>query len=493
MVEAFVYYSENEFLKLSESDYLCYKEVQSRTSRIVRYLKTRKLIKGDLIAICTSKTVDSILIQFGAILNNNPYIPLDILAPEKRLIGILEDSCPKAIVVDEISRYKLSLESFSVEEIFTIPETNFSLIILDWKNQTYQLPIDLVYILYTSGSTGIPKGVMITHENAVSFIEWASSVFQFSQNDVFSSVAPLHFDLSVFDVFVALRNGAKVVLFDEKAIRNPLLLAELIEQKGITVWYSTPTVLMLLMRYGKIHRRNHKSIKRVFYAGEVFPEEQLNLLKQQWPTAELFNLYGPTETNVCTWFKIPNSLSTGFSSTIIGKSCSHAQCEILNHDDPSGLVGELAVSGASVSPGYLNRPELNSSKFYKDNSGIIWYRTGDWVEKLDSGDFKFLGRIDRMVKRRGYRIELDEIEATISNHPKVLRAAINSKINSEGDVSIYAFIKASNVDIEINKLKAFVMERLPSYMLPDQWIFVDQLPLTSTQKVNYEELKLMIN
>lgn len=481
----------NSAFNLPNSEEASYTDIKDRSKEIADFLSNFGLHEGGVIAICAGKSIDTIVALFGAILNNNPYVPIDSLAPPQRWETILRDCKPQAIVFDSNTKGRIDLGVLPVIEESAIPNSSLTIVRLNWKEYRLDFPKDLAVILYTSGSTGIPKGVMITDQNALSFINWASATFDFSENDIFSSVAPLHFDLSVLDLFVAIRHGAKVILLDEKAIRNPLLIAQLIEEQRITVWYSTPTVLMLLMRYGKMHKRDHTSINKVFYAGEVFPVDQLAELKKHWPKADFYNLYGPTETNVCTWFSIPKELPTEFSAGIIGQSCSHVQCEILNESNGPDSIGELIVSGSSVSPGYLNRPDLNTSRFYKDSLGKTWYKTGDWVERLDSGDFKFLGRIDRMIKRRGYRIELDEIEAVLSSHAKVYRAAVNSQTNVGGEVLIQAYIQASESSLDTSELKKRVINRLPSYMMPDQWFFVDQLPLTDTQKVNYKELKLM--
>lgn len=483
---AFQKYASNLAFDHPDNGMISYAMMHQKSEHVADFLRSKGLKKGDRIAICAEKSMDFLSSIFASLLCDFPYIPIDSLAPAKRIKTILNDCQPKGFIVEESILGNLTLAALKISQVEAIPDSSLLFVQLHFDGEEISVPEDLAYVLYTSGSTGTPKGVMISHENALSFIEWASVNFEFSENDVFSSVAPFHFDLSIFDVFVAMKHGATVVLLDEKTIRNPLMLAKLIQQKEITTWYSTPTVLMLMQKYGRLQRYNHQSLTKVFYAGEVFPKEQLSYLKKTWSQAAFYNLYGPTETNVCTWLTVPKELPDNFDIANIGTSCSHV-CSILNEEGSPENKGELIVGGASVSLGYLNCLELTASSFFVDKAGARWYKTGDWVEKLDTGEFKFIGRIDRMVKRRGYRIELDEIERAISSCPEVLRVAVAAE-NLNGGAFIKAFVQSHGGALDFSDLKSFMMESLPSYMLPDEWVLVTEMPLTSSQKINYQAL-----
>jgi len=247
------------------------------------------------------------------------------------------------------------------------------------------------------------------------------------------------------------------------------------------------------MTYGRLERFDHSSLRIVLFAGEIFPIEALKKLQQLWPQATFYNLYGPTETNVVTWFQVPKTIARTYNSPLpIGKSCSHVSCKIWNEkilDLQPGIQGELIVSGVSVTPGYLNLPEINKRSFLKDQQGKIWYRTGDLVKVNHDLEFEFIGRKDRMVKRHGYRIELDEIEAILHRYSGLKEVGVIS-ITEENNILIKAFISKSleNTRLTIPEIKTYFLNYLPLYMLPDQFIFVDHLPKTSTHKINYQQL-----
>jgi amino acid adenylation domain-containing protein len=357
-------------------------------------------------------------------------------------------------------------------------------------------PEDLAYILYTSGSTGKPKGVMLTHCNAVSFVDWCSETFTPTERDRFSSHAPLHFDLSILDVHVAIKHGATLVLVSEEAGKDAARLAPLIAHSRITVWYSAPSILTLLAQYGKLETHDLSALRLVLFAGEVFPVKHLRLLKQIVSHPRYFNLYGPTETNVCTYYEIPSEIDPDRAQPYpIGKVCPHLEALVIDEDGrpvAPGAEGELLIRGPAVTQGYWNLPENNARAFYKDPAGISWYRTGDLVIEGDGGNYTFLGRRDRMVKKRGYRIELGEIEACLYQMGDIKEVGVIAVPDAEQGLKIKAFLSArSETRPSIIALKAFCAQRLPVYMVPDLFVFQSALPRTSTDKVDYQALKAL--
>jgi amino acid adenylation domain-containing protein len=352
----------------------------------------------------------------------------------------------------------------------------------------------LAYILYTSGSTGKPKGVMLSHGNAFCFVDWCSDAFKPNEHDRFSSHAPFHFDLSILDIYVSLKHGATLVLVEEQLGKEPVRLAPWIAQKKITVWYSAPSILSLLAQFGKLEQHGYSSLRLVLFAGEVFPIKYLKLLKSLWPQPRYFNLYGPTETNVCTYYEVPHLIPESQTETVpIGKTCPY--CEPLLVDGSCsevsrGAEGELCISGSSVLEGYWNLVE-NTARAFLPGRDKQWYRTGDIVVELPDGNFKFLGRRDRMIKKRGYRIELGEIEAALYRHPVIKEAAVLA-FPDDDNVPIKAFTSTRDGSkLSMIELKTFCSENLPLYMVPDLFCSLESLPKTSTDKIDYQKLKAL--
>ena len=243
-----------------------------------------------------------------------------------------------------------------------------------------EAPADLAYILYTSGLTGLPKGVMLTHGNALAFINWCSAIFLPTNEIYFSSHAPFHFDLSIWTSTCRSGTAQDSCSSSEDVGRNPRELASLIAKERISVWYSTPSILRLLLEVKEIERFDHSSLRTVLYAGEVFPVKHLHRLMTIWPKPRYYNLYGPTETNVCTYFALPESILPQHSSGVpIGKVCSGDSAIVMDPDNRqvcAGDEGELFIAGPSVTCGYWNLPERNVSAFFEDANSVRWYKTG---------------------------------------------------------------------------------------------------------------------
>jgi len=286
------------------------------------------------------------------------------------------------------------------------------------------------------------------------------------------------------------------VLIDEENGKHPARLAPFVSEKRISIWYSTPSILALLYQYGKLEQHDYSAIRWVLFAGEVFPIKHLRALKRLWPAPRYMNLYGPTETNVCTYYEVPAEIPEDRSDPYpIGKACSHLRTKVVDPDGKSvrpGQEGELCVNGVAVMKGYWNRPDESAGVFLTNEAGDPWYKTGDIVVEEENGDYTFLGRRDRMVKRRGYRVELGEIEAGLYRHPAVEEAAVIALPDAESGVKIKAFVAVREGEtLSIIRLKKFCAENLPAYMIPDLFAFSEALPRTSTNKVDYQRLKEM--
>jgi acyl-coenzyme A synthetase/AMP-(fatty) acid ligase len=335
---------------------------------------------------------------------------------------------------------------------------------------------------------------MLSHENATSFVDWCSSVFEPREDDRFSSHAPLHFDLSILDLHVSLKHGAVVVLVADEVGKDPQKLAPWIAEQKITIWYSAPSILSLLAQYGNLARHDYAALRMVLFAGEVFPVKHLRTLSTLLPAPRYFNLYGPTETNVCTFYEVllpvPDERTVPFP---IGEVCSHLRGRVLDERDAdvrAGDEGELCISGAGVMQGYWSLPEITAKAFVVAADGERWYRTGDIVVEVPGEGYTYRGRRDRMVKRRGYRVELGEIEAGLYRHPVLKEVAVIALPNEEAGVQITAHLSCrEGKRPSLIELKRFCTEHLPIYMVPDRFQWHESLPKTSTDKIDYQGLK----
>lgn len=484
-----------------------YADLDALSGRVRNRLRAFGVARGDRVGVYLRKSIDAYAAILGAMKAGAAYVPVDADLPPARAAYITSHCGVAALVVDRglVPAWRVSaagmgklppqleLESTGGGRGLAAALDRADAVSPAQAVETEGLDgRDLAYILYTSGSTGAPKGVMLTHECALSHVNWCVETLGPNESDRFSSHAPFHFDLSITDLYVPLRLGATVVLIDSERGKDPAGLAALIAERRLTVWYSTPSVLKALSEFGKMERHEYSSLRSVYFAGEVFPVKHLRAVKSRLPRARFYNLYGPTETNVCAWQPIPSVVGDDRTEPYpIGRICAHFRGRVVDDDGadvPDGTKGELVVHGSGMLTGYWNDPTRTSAAFVVDAAGLLWYRTGDIVVR--GGDVHdFVGRRDRMVKRRGYRIELGDIEAALHHHLGIAEAAAIARVDAEGEVGIIAFVamapgqRRSQIDV-----RRFCAETLPGYMIPDRFEFVDELPKTSTDKIDYQRL-----
>ena len=486
---------------------ITYRELDEGSNQLAHLLRQRGVQKGDRVGLFFPKCVESIISMLGVLKAGGVYVPLDPQAPADRVGYIIGNCGIQILITSAEGRAALTPETLSTLEccVLTEGEGNGSDLVA-WSQlsefpATYAPAValvetDLAYILYTSGSTGRPKGVMLTHQNALTFVEWCADEFQVRSEDRLSNHAPLHFDLSVFDVYNTLEAGATVYLITEDLALFPTSLANFIETQGITIWYSVPSALILLLLHGRMTPEKLKSLRIILFAGEVFPMKYLRQLAEISTTSELYNLYGPTETNVCTYYKVERERLAALEHLPIGIACANTECFSVTPEGrlaEKGEAGELYVRGPSVTYGYWADPEKTKKmvvpNHFQENFEEKMYRTGDMVTVGDDGNYYFQGRRDSMIKSRGYRIELGEIENALLSHPGVREAAVLAVPDEIIGNRIRAVVSLHLAgSLGVQELQQYCASRVPKYMIPEMIDLYNELPKTSTGKIDRVKL-----
>ena len=495
---------------------ITYRELEERSNQLAHQLRKLGVGKGDRVGLFFPKSVESVVSMLGVLKAGGVYVPLDPQAPVDRVGYIIGNCGIRILITNREKRQALNSDTVEALEycVLTDPhsvevapsESAEEARVIGWPGlaefpashapKVDLIETDLAYILYTSGSTGRPKGVMISHQNALTFVEWCAEEFQVRGDDRLSNHAPLHFDLSVFDVYNTLEAGATMYLVTEDLAVFPTSLANFIETQKITIWYSVPSALMLLLLHARLTAEKLKSLRTILFAGEVFPMKYLRQLSEIAPQAELYNLYGPTETNVCTYYKVERERLGALEKLPIGIACANTDAFAITDDGrrtAEGETGELYVRGPGVTYGYWADPEKTAKMLvpnhFQENFEEKMYRTGDLVTVGADGNFYFGGRRDSQVKSRGYRIELGEIESALLSHAGVREAAVLAVPDEVVGNRIRAVVSAHVPDsLQALELQQHCAARVPKYMIPEFIDFYGELPKTSTGKIDRVKL-----
>ena len=453
---------------------MTYGELDAAADRFARALRARGARPGDRAVVWSGKSVLAVAFMQGALRAGVIYVPVTYSNPAARVARIAADcsailtAADEAVTAPDEVPGVVSLEALLNEA----PDTAASV------TPERGSADDTAYILYTSGSTGAPKGVCISHRAALAFVDWAAETTGLVPEDRLSNHAPFNFDLSVFDLYCAFRSGASVHLVPPEMAYAPRQLHEYIREQRITVWYSVPSVLSLMMREaGLLDEPKPPALRVCIFAGEPFPITQVQSLRKAWPDTRMFNWYGPTETNVCTSYEVTDADLSRTGPLPIGT----ASCGDTALIDPGPVEGELVITGPTVMNGYFGREPHEGP-----------YRTGDLIRLGEDGNLDYAGRIDHMVKLRGNRVELGEVEGAIAAHPAV--GAVAALVLGSGlDSRLHAVVvPADGIRPKLLELKLFSSKRLPTYMILDALHVVDALPLTPNGKTDRPALAAAI-
>lgn len=445
--------------------------------------------KNRPIAVYMQKGVDCITAFMGIAYSGNFYSPLDIKSPTERVKKIIDALQPIAVVCD---RDLADICEPSVVKINFYDAENYESTGSSVDAFSSVLDVDPLYIMFTSGSTGQPKGVVISHRSVIDYVEWLKNKFDFTNETIFGNQAPFHFDNSILDIYSTLKNGAEMVIIPEHMFAFPNSLIEYMNQKKINTLFWVPSALAGLANSEILGKTDLPHLEKVLFCGEVMPNKQLNIWRKRYPHILYANLYGPTEiTDVCSYYIVDREFSDE-EPLPIGTACENTQIIILNPRDQlvkGDEIGELCVRGICLSPGYYGDAAKTSASFVQNPLNTKYrefiYRTGDLAKYNERGEILYIGRKDFQIKHQGYRIELGEVEAAaygiaqmrqccaiydLSQRKIVLFCAVSSPISEK---EIYSFMKA----------------KVPKYMLPGKIQLTDSLPLNANGKIDREALR----
>ena len=483
---------------------LSHGELRTKSIQLAHVLAECGVGHGDRVAICMPKCQEAVQSILAILSLGAAYVPIDHQSPPRRILQILADAEPRLTLTTSGVIESLGLLSSDAAVSASKRETTepSRFITVDHEFQGYgflsdlrgsdalpDIPIqaldDLAAILYTSGSSGTPKGVQLTHRNISSFVQWAIQRFQFKPDDRFASHAPFHFDLSTLDLFASLDIGASVFLIDAKTVRFPGAVASLIAKQKMTIWYSVPTALRMLCEYGALEQKDMQHLRWVFFAGEVLPIPTLRSLMQKLNTAKFVNFYGPTETNVCTYHEVEKVPESSDTAIPVGVACEHLAVDIYRADGSlaeQDEVGEIGVFGASVTPGYWRNQQL--SKSVRLDKRPDSYLTGDLGHRDQSGRLWFHGRNDDQIQFRGHRLQLADIESHLMSHPLVAQAVACVTDADSLESQLIVFVETLEKERPTEEgLRMHCEMRLPPYAVPSMYVLMDRLPLSSNGKV----------
>lgn len=445
------------------------------------------------VGVFLEKSVDVVISNIAAMYSCMPYMNMDIKTPIMRISNIIEQVDPVFIITN--SQYEPKIKEIYNGNIINIENFDYNIEIDNQKIQARQkMHIDTnpLCIINTSGSTGVPKSVVLNHRSFFDFMDWAFETMPFTENEVIGSLSPIVFDIYSFELCLMLSNASTIVLIPDGLSTFPIKILNLLEKNKITYLFWVPTIMVNIANMDLLNKVDLSSLKLIWFAGEVFPTKQLNIWRKELPNVMFVNMYGPIEITLdCTYFIVNREFNDN-EPLPIGYPCRNTDILILDGDQlaKDGEDGELCVRGTSLAMGYYNNPEKTQAAFMQNPLNRYYpeiiYRTGDIVCKNSRGEIMFKGRKDTLIKHLGYRIELGEIEHIIVSVLKIVDnvCVMYDKVKKE-IVCIYE----NESEISMADFRKKIGDALPKYMLPTKYIHTENMPRNTNGKIDRQLLK----
>jgi len=471
-----------------------FSDLENFTNGAARQLSESGLERGSFVPFFMKKGVNSIRSILTILKADCAYVPVDVKSPGHRVQSIFAACSAPLVLVDRESKPLLEaiIDNKKCPQLIVIDDflsdTN-----TQYATPAYQnLSIDIAYVLFTSGSTGVPKGVMIPHKAIIDYIDWCVDEYDLGADDVIANHAPLYFDNSTFDLYTAFKTGAELHLVDDAVNDFIPALIKWIDKRQISTFFCVPSVLSMLLRSRRMKDDSFASLRHLICAGEVLPPDVLRQWMERYPHIQYTNMYGPTEITVdCTFHVFDEAPAADATAVPIGKARPNMELFVRDEDgallQKPGSRGELLVRGTSVAYGYLGDEDKTGKVFVQNPENSLFpdplYCTGDLVEIAADGNFFFLGRADDQIKYLGYRIELGEVEAALASVDKVDEAVVVFKNGDDAAEQAIGALVGSSTGIDANELRDALKDKLPAYMVPTVIVFEDsEFPRTANGK-----------
>lgn len=451
-------------------------------------------IKRQPIVVFMKKSIKELEVFMGIVYSGNFYVPIDPNSPMDRILAILKIINSKVIICGK--EYKGLLEGYIADKtgIVIYEDCLYNMIDDEYLEQTRenQLDIDPLYVLFTSGSTGVPKGVIITHKSVIDYIEWLTETFKFNAETIFGNQAPFYFDNSILDIYSTMKVGARMCIIPEKIFVFPMRIMDYLKDNNVNTIFWVPSALIAVANANVLQEVELPELNNILFCGEVMPNKQLNIWRKYLPKARYANLYGPTEiTDVCTYYIVDREFDDD-ESLPIGKACKNMQILVLNEKNElckEEEVGELCVKGTGLSLGYFRDPSKTKTAFVQNPLNSDWneliYRTGDLVKYNERHELIYLCRKDFQIKHMGHRIELGEIETAAYSMEGMRQCCA---LYNDEDKQIVLFCVTED-GISENLIYAWLKKKIPKYMLPASIKKREHLELNDNGKIDRVKLK----